>query len=298
MKRAIIGLIILALTPVIVHGQEYAFKVLVNKGNNEVKAGSNWAPIKVGASLKPDDQLKVADNAYLGLVHVTGKPVEVKKAGTYKVADLAGKVSGGSSVLNKYTDFILSENAQKNNRLVATGAVVRGGKNIKVFLPEAQNAVTYGSKVYIGWDTDKAKGPYIVTITSMFGDELSKIETGDSVIQVDLYDRKFQNEDNILFTVQAKDDPATKTDPAAVIKKISKADRDRIKSSLSDFNKTLSEETALNKLLLAGFFEQNGLLIDAIAAYQEAITLEPEVASFKEQYVDFLIRNSIKEVKE
>ncbi|NJM24164.1 MAG: hypothetical protein HC859_00020 [Bacteroidia bacterium] len=52
-----------------VFGQDYAFKVLANKGTNEVKSGETWAPVKTGASLKESDEIKVADNGYLGLVH-------------------------------------------------------------------------------------------------------------------------------------------------------------------------------------------------------------------------------------
>ncbi len=47
--------------------QDYAFKVLANKGANEVKSGSEWAPIKTGASLKNDDELKLSPNSYMGL---------------------------------------------------------------------------------------------------------------------------------------------------------------------------------------------------------------------------------------
>src|SRR5688572_17001615 len=92
--------------------QTYSFKVLVNKGKNEVKSGGTWQPIKTGSTLKQGEELRVADNAYLGLVHVTGKPLEVKQAGNYKVDDLAAKIGGGTSVLNKYTDFILSSNTE------------------------------------------------------------------------------------------------------------------------------------------------------------------------------------------
>jgi len=116
----------------VVFGQEYAFRVLANKGASEVKSGSTWQAVKTGTSLKKEDEVKVPENAYLGLVHVTsGRPIELKTAGTYKVADLAQKVSTGTSVMQKYTDFILSSNSAetKKNRLSATGAVSRGGSD-------------------------------------------------------------------------------------------------------------------------------------------------------------------------
>ena len=91
---------------------------------------------KVGSSLKSADELRVAENSYIGLVHVSGKPLELKQSGKYKVTDLAAKVSGGASVLNKYTDFILSANTGPKSNLTATGAVDRGVDNIKVYLPK------------------------------------------------------------------------------------------------------------------------------------------------------------------
>jgi hypothetical protein len=58
-----IGLI-LAGTPLF--AQEYAFKVLANKGTNEVKSGDSWQALKTGASLKKGDELKVSENSYIG----------------------------------------------------------------------------------------------------------------------------------------------------------------------------------------------------------------------------------------
>ena len=60
----------------------------------------------------------------------------------------------------------------------------------------------------------------------------------------------------------------------------------------------LDEESAFNKIILAGFFEQQKLYIDAIGAYEDAIQMAPEVASYKEAYDEFLIRNRLKESKQ
>ena len=143
--------------------QDYAFKVLANKGSNEVKAGADWSPLKTGATLRSGDELKLSENAYLGLVHSSGKPLELKLAGSYKVAELAAKMGGGTGVLNKYTDFILSSNSAeaKKNRLSATGAVDRGENYaIKLILPENQSSGIYNSIAIIKWEGAKVTGPY------------------------------------------------------------------------------------------------------------------------------------------
>jgi hypothetical protein len=277
----------------LISAQEYAFKVLVNKGKNEVKSGANWEPVKVGASLKSPDELKVTENAYVGLIHISGKPLELKNAGKYKVVDLSAKVGSGSSVLNKYTDFILSANTQKKNNLAATGAVHRGplGK-IAVYLPPTSSYV-YGDTITIEWEKDKAMGPpYEVIFTSLFGDELHKIETSENSISVNLRDAKFSSENDITVQVFSKKDKK-ESDPFT-LRKFSKADKDRMNAAFKEVGGQTSAKTALNSLVQAAFFEQNKLLADAVTAYKKAIKLEPDVPSYQEAYDSFLLRNNLK----
>lgn len=286
---------VLCTTALLSYGQqEYAFKVLVNKGKNEVKSGNDWLLIKTGSSLKPTDELKISENSYVGLVHVNGKPLEVKQAGKYKIVDLAARVNSGPSVLSKYTDFILSTNTQKKNNLAATGAVHRGTENIKVNLPKAEFAVVYNPKIIIQWEPAKVAGPFIVKLNSMFGDELNKFESKENNVTIDLSDVSLSNEDNILVRVYSKADP-NKVSDEYTLKRVSRADASRVKASLNEIKDQVAEETALNKLILAGFYEQNGLYIDAITAHLEAIRLAPEVGEYKESYENFLLRNGIKE---
>lgn len=281
-----------------VSAQDYAFKVLANKGNNEIKSGESWQPLKTGASLKSGDEVRLADNAYIGLVHNSGKPVEVKEAGVHKVSALEGKVGTGSSVLNKYTDFILSSNsaeAQKN-RMLATGAVhrdVNGQAPIRIFLPEKDHAGIFNKTAVINWEASKVAGPYVVKVINMFEDVLVSAETPETTFEIDLNDAKFANENAILIEVSAKSDPKL-VSKQHMIKKLSPAEVEKISTAIKEIRGEVTEETAMNKLFLAGFYEQNNLLIDAIYAYEEAVKLEPEVPTFRESYEDFLLRNKLK----
>jgi hypothetical protein len=282
----------------LVFSQDYAFKVLANKGANEVKSGDAWQPLKTGSSLKKDDEVKLGDNSYLGLVHASGKPMELKAAGNYKVSDLSAKVGNGTSVLNKYTDFILSSNSAeaKKNRLSATGAVhrdVESANTIKLMLPENQHSGIFNNQAVINWDGSKVAGPYVVILRNMFDDELAKFETPETSIQVDLSDPKYATENAILIEVKSKADPK-QTSKQHLIKKLTPADQDKVKGSLGEIMGEVSDQTALNKFILAGFFEEHNLFIDAIAAYEEAIRLAPDVPSYKEAYEEFLLRHGLK----
>jgi hypothetical protein len=277
------------------YGQDYTFRVLTNKGPNEIKSGGTWQPIKTSASLKMGDEIRIKENASVGLVHASGRPLELKQAGTFAVADLDKKVGTGSSVLNKYTDFMLTQNSAeaKKNRLSATGAVHRGLEDIKVFLPENQNSEIFNTVAYVNWEA-KGGAPYIVSFKNMFDEELVRVETSETSVRVDLSDPKFANESAVLVEVRSKADTKSKSEQH-LIKKLSQARYDAIKKSYTELVNELPNETSgLNKLIQAAFFEQNKLFIDAITAYEEVIRMEPDNPSYKEAYEEFLLRNRLK----
>jgi tetratricopeptide (TPR) repeat protein len=276
--------------------QDYSFKVLANKGSNQVKSGEVTQPIKTGAKLISTDEIIVADNAYIGLVHATGKPIELKKSGNYKVEDLIKKIGTGTSVLSKYTDFILSSNSAeaKKNRLSATGAVHRGLAEIKLLLPENKNRI-YNDTVSINWET-KTTGPFVVVLKSMFDEELFNTTVSDNNLRVSLNHPKLAKEGTFLVEIRSKSDSKSKSEQR-VVKKLSAKELGETKASLAEIEKEFTENSSFKQLLMAGFYEQKGLLIDAIGCYEKAIKLSPDVPSYKEDYEEFLLRNRLKSVK-
>lgn len=278
-------------------GQGYTFKVLANKGDNKVKSGADWQPLKTGASLQDTDQLIVSDNAYLGLVHSTGKTMELKDPGTHKVSDLVAKINtSGSSVASKYADFVLSKMSAegKKNRLSATGAVHRGSNDaITVYMPSSVGV--YNDAAIIRWDSlEGENNAYVVTLNNMFGDELLTIETNEPNVELDLKSDQLAKENVVLLSVTSKKDESVKSSTHA-IKRLPQSDAAKVKASLQELMADVNEETALNNYILAGFYEENNLLVDALTSYERAIELAPEVDSYQEAYEEFLLRNRLGE---
>jgi len=292
----VVGAFIMSFSTVFGQG-DYAFKVLANKGTNEIKSGDTWMAVKTGVSLKKEDEIKLAENSYIGLVSVGGKPLELKASGSYKVVDLLSKVqSGSTSVVNKYTDFILSSNSaeSKKNRLSATGAVHRGLNSLSVYLSEnATKANVLNNIAIIGWDKGHSTGPYVVTLKDMFDDQLAVMETPETSIQIDLNAAKLADQPTIIVEVMSKNDHKMKSEPR-IIKKLAPAQADAVKKELSQVTSEATEETALNKFILAGFYEEHNLIIDAITAYEQAIKMAPDVPSYKEAFDEFLLRQQLK----
>ena len=118
-------------------------------------------------------------------------------------------------------------------------------------------------------------------------------KTDENKVSIKLDDSNFTNEDNIIVEVASAANK-NKVSDRYTLKKLSKADKERINNALSEIENPTAEPTALNKLLIAGFYEQNSLLIDASTAYLQAITLAPDVPQYQEAYNDFLLRNALK----
>jgi hypothetical protein len=300
MKNQILTLLlVLAISSVAwAQNADYAFKVLANKGISEVKSGETWHQIRTGVALKLDDEIKVADNSYIGLVHATGKPLELKQAGSYKVADLASKIKASSGVLNKYTDFILSSNSAeaKKNKLNATGAVHRGdadAKPIQLLLPDRQHSNVIGNSVLVSWEESDVQGPFLVIFKNMFDEELFRVETAEKFIHADLSVPRLANQNAIIVEVQSASNKSLVSNQS-MLKKLAGADAENVKKQLDEMGPDIQEASALNKWILAGFYEQNKLYIDALTSLSEAHRLAPDVPEIKEAYEDFLARHGYK----
>ena len=277
---------------------DYAFKVLANKGISEYKSGDAWQQLRTGAALKADDEIKVADNSYVGLVHATGKPLELKQAGSYKVADLASKIKSGSSVLNKYTDFILSSNSPeaKKNRLNATGAVHRGdpdAKPIQLYLPDNQHGGLLNNSALISWEGSAVKGPFLVVFKDMFDEEIFRMETPEHSFKLDMTTPKFAKLSALNIEVKslAGTNDASKQ---YMIKRVTGAEAEAVKKQMEEMGTDINEPSALNKWILGEFYERNKLYIDALTALEEAHKMAPDVPEITAAYEDFLVRNGFK----
>jgi len=278
--------------------QSYVFKVLANKGENQVKTASEttWKPVKTGVTLNEGDELKVSENAYLGLVHYTGKTVELKKPEVIDINELAASLStSGSSVASKYADFVLNKMAQsgdRKERLAATGAVTRATDNssIKVFMPSSVEVLN--PEAIISWNQIEGAQTYVVTLKNMFDEVILSKETTSNNISLNFDDQKLAKERLVIFSVKLKDDDAI-TSGDYGIQRLSGDDAKPVMEDLNQLKSETNEESSLGHIMLASFYEDNNLMVDAGTSYQNAIRLSPDVEDFKDMYQDFIERNGL-----
>ncbi len=288
--------------------QDYAFKVLGSKGGNTVD-GNN---LKVGATISGTQTIVVSAGAYLGLAHSSNKTLEIKKAGTYKVSDLEAKMNVNSGGLaDKYAQFVISEltskdgNASRYSKYAKTGSVTRDVNKAPLMfvMPVDDNGVSKtsrvlgDSKVTIKWFINDQEAvnnseieKYRFVIKDGSPENIGQVIYEEYVtadkITIDLKDNKFKHNKTLLYQVEAISKNSSKkiTTPEAMLQKLKSKEAYLITEELKQLN---SEETAISKLIQAKFYEDKGLLANAINMYEEAIALS-DIPKYNDYYQEFL----------
>ncbi|WP_109830215.1 hypothetical protein [Reichenbachiella versicolor] len=288
------------------YGQGFVFRVLASKGENSVKKGTSGEtmPLKTGATLMSGDEIIAASGAYIGLMHKSGRTIEVRNSGITRIADLETKLaSSKSNVANKYAQFVMNKmneddgdvhsNYRKNMK--ATGAVTRAvdGGSLKVMLPSAVDVLN--PEAIIAWSgaKDLDDATYVVSVKNIFDEEIYSAETTGTSLSINFDDENLSSERLVILKVKVKDNADMESGDYG-IKRMSADDASAIKENLEALKAEVPmDDSPLNRLIYASFFEENDLLLDASTQYQEAIKLSPDVTDFQDLYQDFLIKNGL-----
>ncbi len=300
MKTIIKNSLLAALTlsfSVFTYAQTEVFKVLASRGKNTLVDGSS---VFAGKKLLATDVIKVSENSYLGLIHNSGRTLELKTPGSYKISDLSSQViAKSSSVTKKYSDYVVSEltksdggdihaNYQKNMKV--TGSVERAVStaSISVCLPKTSSIIESMNTVV--WYKNPKATTYTVELLNMFDDVILSKETTDTTFTFDLNSIKLPKDNTIMVKVKANG--GLESSPY-VLKNLVEAKNPEIFADRNALNKEYTEESALSYLMKASFFAQNNLFVDAKKSFESAVRLEPEVQEYKEAYKNFLAKNNL-----
>lgn len=265
----------------------FAFRVLANKGDNKVeKQNGDIVALKSRDLLYETDILITSDGAYLGLMHSSGKAQEVKGKQKVAVADLIVNVSGQQlSSLSKYAQMIskrLAEGEADKKVSVGTRAV---GSKIEVMMPQENEL--YGSKAVVKFkSTDKAPATYEVVILDILDEVVYSAETSSDSVLVDF--STVENDMGLYVLNVRKKSDATFASANYPIRHLSGDEYDVITNDLEPLTAGLSEDSPLNLLIIASFFDDNELFLDAQYNYERAIALSPDIPEYKELYQIFL----------
>lgn len=286
-----------------IHAQDFTFRVLANKGTNKVKkeGAAQAETLKTGARLNSGDEIIASDDAYIGLMHKSGKTTEIRGGGVKKVSDLEKTINtASSSVAGRYAQFVMNklneeENTNYRARLNATGAVSRatGSAAINVMAPNQADLIE--DEAILRWaDLDSTVNEvYVVKVENIFNEEIYSEETDKTSIKLNFADDELAYDMGLyLVKVYTKGNNELVSNEIG-IKKVKANDRIEVQENLASLKSEVSEDSPLNKIIYASFFEENGLILDALTKYEEAIAMSPDIEDFQELYENFLIKNEL-----
>ena len=297
--------IFFSLTISSVFAQEEMFKVLASKGTNKIiTVGTNETkPLLIGKRLFKGDKIILSEGCYLGLAHKSGKTIELKKSGTFEVAKLASEVLTQNSTLGKkYVDYVVNEMTAQNedmakNRhkyMAVTGSVERGLESIKLIAPASNiKSFVITAPTTIRWNKLADVNMYEVKIFNLFDEPISTLQTPDTLITIDLATLNKTNANEVqVFKVVSKANPEIKSTDLA-LNYIGGEKGIKIKKDIADLKKEMPEDNALSRLVMASFYEENKMYLDAMESYMGAMKLQPDVEDYKVLYGQFLMRTGI-----
>lgn len=301
MKKFISTLIFVVSVCASVFAQEELFKVLINKGKNVV---DHEKPIFTGSKIFKGQVITVSTGGYIGLIYKNGRSMELKVPGDYPVEKLEiNALASSGSLSKKYADLVVNEMTKtsegitqdRKKNMKVTGSVERGGDDaIIMVLPK--NTDLLGSQMNIKWLSDKtSKAGYVVKIKDMFDEPLKTYNTQDTTLAVNISDLNLKAPNkSFIVSVEPKIAKAKSSAPEGKLVKVLEGKKaDDLHKELKMVKEEAGDESALSKVILATFCEQNKLVVEAIHYYEQAMQLEPNVEEYRFAYENFLARNDI-----
>ncbi|RLD24026.1 MAG: hypothetical protein DRI71_03820 [Bacteroidetes bacterium] len=154
----------------------------------------------------------------------------------------------------------------------------------------------YNPEVMIRWEPLDGDNTYVIKLKDLFEQTIMVAETNDPYYTIDFKDSKLSGaivENLVIVNVSVKGNEDLKSKDAA-IERISDDGSASFVVELKGLEENLGEKSAINNLILAEFYEENNLLLDALTSYEGAIKMSPDVEYFKEAYDEFLLRTGLK----
>ena len=281
-----------------VFAQGFTFRVLASKGANQIKkADGSTVALKTGATLADKDELVAANGAYIGLMHKTGKTIEVRQPGSHTMASLEQKVAAKNvSVASKYAQFIAGKMNEDGDvsvasRMNATGAVSRAvGGGITMFVP-TETVEALGNEIVLRWERPVDKdvdADYTVMVLDIFDEAIFEGNTSEEILRLDL---SSLNNETGLYRVKVTTQVAGE-DVSSEFIGIKEVDIDEREDLVTEYNNLKEEVTgqeALDLLIYASFYEENGMILDAISTYDKLVNKYPDVEDFKSYYEALMV---------
>jgi hypothetical protein len=273
----------------------YVFKVLGTSGSVKKHTSAGDATLTAGTKLLDNESIIIEGSGYCGLIHSSGKGLEVKKPGVYTIADLSKSVVASnkqSKVSDRYVNYVMgqltkeeAEDISQNYRkhMEVTGSVERASVNYRIKLIALSTNEIQPRSYTLSWTSNSKDSEYLLEVHNLFSENVFTAKTKENSAAIDFGPLFAKHGKNLIVSVKVVGHPEIKSKEYSF-----KAAPETLTNELG-----LSSDKTPAAFMVNGMIcEENNLFIDALAYYRDAASQETEVQEYKNAYNNLLKRLS------
>jgi hypothetical protein len=299
--------IILCISAMSVGGfaQEVIFKTLAAKGTCMVQRGDNpdeYTPISTGLKIYQEDKIIITGaTSYVGLVSADGKALELKKGGVYYVKDLSMALSSGeTSMAQKYLSLLVNDMSKVDDNTARnmkyTGSVERSveNKDIVMFLPETTKIA--GTAGAIQWFPKTTISKYNVNIYNLYEEAVYTKSTENKMLSIDFAELGLNP--GQVYKMMVSDAANENLNSGYISLQVpTRSEMAKFETDVNMLKTEVPANSAIGDMVIATYYEEQELFLNAIPYYESAIEREPNIVEFQDAYNMFLFKIGLESVK-
>ena len=232
----------------------------------------------------------------MGLVHKSGKAIELRQEGIIVIADLLKQVSSKQTSMDKLVGFVVnSVKGAEEGKNIRSASVEMSLNVNKLRLISPRTTKTIDDEMSFTWhgSADGKPATYVFTITDANQNVRFKKELTETQLSVNLKQLNLEK-DRCYYWSVAQVGAQTPAAESYCIYLLNEAEAASLTNQLQVLRQEQNAQpTALDKLMLGAFYEQNGLTYRALNAYKEAASVGGDVEIFSDSYREFLRRTGV-----
>lgn len=277
------------------------FNVITTKGETQVKrvSGKDWENIKSGDKLFTDDQVKIGNNGYLGLLHSTGAALELNKSGNYTVKKLVSQAtSQKSDVTKKFTKYLVEElkgsddvlnSGDYRKKMKNLGAVERamdkGAMAIQGGIP--LNTYSIDNLIKFTWKKIDGANDYTFNFKNSDGKIILTKSVNGTSLDLDIKSMNLKSDECYFWYVSANNINSEEY----CLFNYNTNDKTQIENDLKTIETEIgTENTAMLSMVKASYYEDKNITYKANEEYLNAINNAPDNSNYKVLYAKFLVK--------
>ncbi len=269
------------------------YKVIIKNGNIKfISEDDKQKELFPGNNLSLNDTLIIQKESYLCFANSKGNIIECSKEGKFTVGDLVVKnKSTKNNLISKYAQYLFEAikegTSDKDKFKLGLEREIFNIDKVCPFLP--RNCKISNGDIKFIWFSKPGAKEYIFKLKNNFSEVLKTITTADTSLILTAKELELNPSECYHWTIMVSGQDLTLSDESYFCL-LSEIENDEVMLQVNEIKSTMeSENSTLEDMLLAKFYESKKMFLDAYDCYLRLIRTNSENQEINNLYKDFLI---------